>query len=262
MTTIALPLLSGNFGNGVGIQFNTGGGAGLLYPGNAVDFGEFADAVTFSASLSAVGGGKLSSVVAAASTDAFTSTAHGLANNTLVHVHASGFGTSLPGGITDGGTYYVVNATTNTFKLSTTSGGGAIDITADGQASIFYDIPTTWKVGLKFQVLHTHTEGGMFQKRQWVDLGKYNVASAISEGVGFGNTSQGVTDATLLEPPLDGGFGYIADQNTSLATPITVMRTIRDFGHGVRVMLDLPATGGTSPRANLSIVAYAHAKGR
>ena len=35
-------------------------------------------------------------------------------------------------GLTDGTTYYVVSATTNTFKLSATSGGSAINLTSGG----------------------------------------------------------------------------------------------------------------------------------
>lgn len=39
---------------------------------------------------------------------------------------------TLPGGLSDGVPYYVINASGNTFQLSTTPGGAAIDITSSG----------------------------------------------------------------------------------------------------------------------------------
>lgn len=69
-------------------------------------------------------------VVADASTDALTATSHGLANGNRVQVQNTG-GT-LPGGLAVSTVYYVVGATTNTFQLSATSGGSAIDITSTG----------------------------------------------------------------------------------------------------------------------------------
>jgi hypothetical protein len=55
-------------------------------------------------------------------------TAHGLANTTTVRINYS----SVPLGLGNGTTYYVVNATANTLQLSTTSGGAAINITSAG----------------------------------------------------------------------------------------------------------------------------------
>lgn len=61
--------------------------------------------------------------------DVITSPAHGLSDtDTIVFV-----GASLPSGITQGTTYFVRDATTDTFKIAATSGGSAIDLTADGR---------------------------------------------------------------------------------------------------------------------------------
>lgn len=60
-----------------------------------------------------------------AADDTITETAHGLSNGDAVVLSTSGV---LPAGLV-AGTYYVVNATTDTFKLSLTSGGAAEDIT-------------------------------------------------------------------------------------------------------------------------------------
>lgn len=45
-------------------------------------------------------------------------------------------GGSLPGGLAEGTVYYVVSASGDTFQLSTTLGGSAVTITADGAALV------------------------------------------------------------------------------------------------------------------------------
>lgn len=69
-------------------------------------------------------------VTADASTDKITLTGHGLANGQLVRFG----GTAVPGGITAGFWYWVVDAATNDFKVSITEGGTAVDITSAGTA--------------------------------------------------------------------------------------------------------------------------------
>ncbi len=64
--------------------------------------------------------------------DAIQSSAHGLANGDRVMVF-NVFAETLPAGLTEGTIYYVVGATTNTFQVSTTSGGSAVDITGQGE---------------------------------------------------------------------------------------------------------------------------------
>ena len=56
---------------------------------------------------------------------------HGLANDDRVILY-NVFAESLPTGLTEGTVYWVVNVATNTFKVSTTQGGAAVDITAVG----------------------------------------------------------------------------------------------------------------------------------
>jgi hypothetical protein len=63
-------------------------------------------------------------------TDTCASTGHGLANNDPLRVENAGG--ALPAGLSAGTTYYVVNVTTNTFQLSVTHGGAAINITDAG----------------------------------------------------------------------------------------------------------------------------------
>lgn len=73
-----------------------------------------------------------STFTANAGTDTLTSAAHGLNNGETISFSSSG---TLPGGISDystGAYYYVINKTTNTFQISLTSGGSAVDITSAG----------------------------------------------------------------------------------------------------------------------------------
>jgi hypothetical protein len=73
--------------------------------------------------------GSLSGAFTAATSDICTKTAHNLHNGDPVTLSTTD---TLPAGLSAGGTYYILAATTDTFKLSLTPGGAAIDITSTG----------------------------------------------------------------------------------------------------------------------------------
>lgn len=73
---------------------------------------------------------------ALASSDAFTSPSHTLANDDQVILKAAG-GTALPTGVSADTLYYVVGVSGSTFQLATTQGGSAINLTADGAAIVY-----------------------------------------------------------------------------------------------------------------------------
>lgn len=75
--------------------------------------------------------------------DTITSNGHGLANADRVQVF-NVFSESLPAGLTEGTIYYVVSAATDTFKVSLTSGGSAVDITGQGELFFQKVIPETF----------------------------------------------------------------------------------------------------------------------
>jgi hypothetical protein len=66
-------------------------------------------------------------------TETFTSNAHGYANGTPVQVSAT---TTLPAPLVAATTYYVINAAANTYQLSLSATGSAIDITTTGSGTI------------------------------------------------------------------------------------------------------------------------------
>ena len=82
-------------------------------------------------------------------TDTLTTTGHGLVNGDRIIVMNSGG--ALPTGLSASTVYYVVQKTTDTFKLSATYNGGVIDITANGSGT------NTWTKGI------LHCKGNMIR---------------------------------------------------------------------------------------------------
>lgn len=70
-----------------------------------------------------------------ASSDTFVSDAHGLSDGETV-VFSTAPGGTLPTGVTEGTIYYVITSTTDSFQVSTTSGGSAVALTADGAGRV------------------------------------------------------------------------------------------------------------------------------
>lgn len=84
------------------------------------------------------GGTKTNTVFTAdAGTDVITSAGHGLSNGDAVVFSNSGGG--LPAGLSANTFYYVINASTDTFKVSTTLGGSAVDITGTGTGTHYFN---------------------------------------------------------------------------------------------------------------------------
>lgn len=65
-----------------------------------------------------------------------TSNGHGLVNTDRVLLF-NVVGETIPAGITEGGAYFAVGVTTDTFQISLTSGGAAVDLT--GQGEIYFE---------------------------------------------------------------------------------------------------------------------------
>jgi hypothetical protein len=69
--------------------------------------------------------------------DQFLSPAHGMSDGDRVILYST-FSDTIPTGITEGVVYFVVSSAANTFKVSTTLGGAAVDVTALGGGEIFW----------------------------------------------------------------------------------------------------------------------------
>ena len=103
-------------------------------PSTTIPWLMYFDAVTAGTyhGCSPLGGGNLIPFTAEDSTDVITADNHGFADTQQVVVYDAGAGAVLPTGLTEGTIYFVRDATTDTFKLAATTGGVAIDLTADG----------------------------------------------------------------------------------------------------------------------------------
>jgi hypothetical protein len=64
--------------------------------------------------------------------DTVTSSGHGLANGDRV-IFWNVVGETIPTGIVEGACYFVVGAATDTFQIALTSGGSAVNLTAQGE---------------------------------------------------------------------------------------------------------------------------------
>lgn len=70
----------------------------------------------------------------------YYSIAHGLADTNQIVL----FGASVPTGATVGTLYYVISAATNSFKVSATSGGASLNVSAAGEGHVQRCIPETF----------------------------------------------------------------------------------------------------------------------
>lgn len=77
--------------------------------------------------------------------DQLFSVAHGVSDGDRVMLF-NVFSETLPTGVSEGTVYFVVSSATNTFKVSATSGGSAVDITAVGGGEGFWQrvVPETF----------------------------------------------------------------------------------------------------------------------
>lgn len=91
---------------------------------------------------------------AEADDDTFTAKGHGLVADDRVVFDSEGLGVTLPAGVSAGTVYFVLASglTTDAFKISTTSGGSAVNVTADGNASFLKVVPKVVNAGDTFRV--------------------------------------------------------------------------------------------------------------
>jgi hypothetical protein len=69
-------------------------------------------------------------------TNTINASAHGLSNDAVIELSNSGG--ALPAELADSTKYFVVNAGTNTFQVSTTQGGTAVSFTDDGTGTSYF----------------------------------------------------------------------------------------------------------------------------
>jgi hypothetical protein len=91
--------------------------------------------------------------------DTYNSAGHGYANGDSVVVWAGQ--NTLPAPLAEGTVYFVINTATNTFQLSATSGGAAINITAAGQGHVQKIVQETFAAQGQLQVSSMSIDGNL-----------------------------------------------------------------------------------------------------
>ncbi len=114
-------------------------------PASTVAFIGFWDALTSGNfhGMAPAGSGAPLAFVAAATGDALTIPGHSITSGATVVVWP-GAGATLPTGLTAGTIYYARDVSGSTLKLAATSGGSAIDLSADGAGLIQTITPETF----------------------------------------------------------------------------------------------------------------------
>lgn len=124
------------------------------------------DAVTVSGSSQIVLGAAETRIVAAfdpsvavnLTTNTITLAGHGRSDGEYIGYDANG-GTAI-GGLTSGASYYVVGATTDTFQVSLTAGGEAIDLTSNGTGAAHEFF--TYSRTISTEIYNFHLTGGTY----------------------------------------------------------------------------------------------------
>lgn len=107
-----------------------GGSAGVTAPGGGGGAG--AEVRTVAVNVSASVAQTFATTDVDIGTEIITVTGHGYSANQAVNFTSTG---TLPGGLSSSNVYYVRDVTTNTFKVSSTIGGSAVDLTSVGSGT-------------------------------------------------------------------------------------------------------------------------------
>lgn len=110
-----------------------------------------------------------------------TQTAHGLANGATVAFSTTG---SLPTGLTAGTVYYVVNAATDTYEVSATSGGSSI--ATSGTQSGTHSVISSPNKG-----------SALSDATKWIDLGPTNPWGMFDQKLGTLTTNTDTIEVTV-----------------------------------------------------------------
>ncbi|MBM4155443.1 MAG: hypothetical protein FJ221_10510 [Lentisphaerae bacterium] len=155
-------------------------------------------------------------------TDTITVTGHAYVNGDVVT-----FGGTPPAGLTSGQPYYIRDSAANTFKVSTTSGGAAVDLTGTG-------------TGPNMTGGITLSSGN--------NLGTYGILNAQASGLAIGGSGTGV----LTLPTTSAGNLYLTPGNgavISIGVPIAdntgALTLVKNGSATLRLYTTNTYTGGT-----------------
>lgn len=143
------------------VSMNSIGGGGY----GSLSWGTDVSPITDAAGTTLVSSGTVT--ISVASPSVVTWTAHGLDNGSVVRFTVAGG--SLPTGLTVGTSYYVINATTDTFNVSATKGGSAINTSGSSTGTI----TAGWYVGQDQYGRQRSTNPPIFRKPDHWTFGSF-----------------------------------------------------------------------------------------
>lgn len=160
--------------------------------------------------------------IANPTSDTITITGHDFANGDEVKYNVPSAPASALGGLTNGTNYFIISATANTFQLSATSGGSAIDITANNELTFDADNPTVKDiVNNKIVAANTFTSGDYvtYENGGGTDISgltnnaNYYIVNATSSEFQLSTTSGGAAIDLTADPTLtfDGDSATVVD---------------------------------------------------
>lgn len=168
--------------------------------------------------------------------DQMTLAGHGLSNGARVE-----FGGTLPGGLSSSVLYYVVDASVDAFKVSTTIGGVSVDITSSGGS--FYVMDNVFRPKMYSAIGGDSPSSRSLTDTVW-DISEDEIVQlafgwSVKDGVGRAavmiNGASGKmesTSASVTTLPTSGfenfklGVGLLPYQNTNQPGDITIYRAI------------------------------------
>jgi Flp pilus assembly protein TadG len=144
-----------------------------------------------------------------------TSAANRPANGTQVNIMST---SSMPGAVSANTRYYVVssNSSSNTFKISTSSGGTAVNISSAGSGTIRYALVANWTCGNG----NTPCDGTGIGRSERQALAGTTVASA--EQCKYGTVANKATVPNITAGNLKGGPNFMC--TTKAITPLTTTK--------------------------------------
>lgn len=140
------------------------------------------------------------------SSDEVIKTAHGYSNGKMVKVETTN---TVPGGLATATLYYIVNATTNRFQLSTTEGGAPINITSAGSGVQTFWVIDNPNYGRYYKCISAHS--GSEATRPDRDTTNWEVLSWDESEVRSDDPSWNVGDTQNYNPPRNVLFSENSD---------------------------------------------------
>ena len=184
----------------------------------------------------------------AATTDIITSNAHGLSEGDCIWVSNSGG--ALPAGLSASTNYYVRDVTTNTFKVSATPMGTAVDITGAGTGTHTYNLKgkAIYTGDWAHNIIHL-----TFSSTPTMTI---KVQGSIIEATPDFNAAQSITNQWDYIEVIDYQDGAAIDGDTGIACAGTADNRIFEVNVNGLTWVTVAITAWTAGKLGIALKSY------